>query len=175
MKGKGRSRLCRAFCSGVALALFLTLFGCGKRGDLVGSDGVGKGAPGNESGVASLTFSVSESPRGDRYICTLRETEDGAVFLYTSLLFTKDEEKSFPADGAVLSELTDLYRSLRIAEWDGFDKSDRSVLDGTDFTLSITFRDGKTLHAAGSNAFPQNFAAFRREMEEIARRYFPAE
>ena len=153
----------------MALLVLCGLFGCGKKDDLIGTDGAGPSAPDNESGVVALSFTQSSSPRGDQYTYVFKQEGDGVLFLYTSLLFTDDEEKSVPADGAVLGKLTDLYRSLRLAEWDGFNKSDRSVLDGTDFSLSVTFADGKTLYAAGSNAFPERYGTFRDELEKIAR------
>ena len=61
--------------------------------------------------------------------------------------------------------LTRVIEAYDLFAWDGFD-GDGSftmdgeevfVLDGTDFSLEIIFRDGRTITARGSNAFPDNY------------------
>ena len=46
----------------------------------------------------------------------------------------------------------------RLAEWNGYHKIDRDMLDGVSFSLSVEFEDGRVINASGSNCFPRAYS-----------------
>lgn len=60
-----------------------------------------------------------------------------------------------------------LYR-LGVQKWDGFHKSNPRALDGEMFLLEIFLPDGKKIRAEGSNAYPKNYRALVKALDEAA-------
>ena len=53
--------------------------------------------------------------------------------------------------------LLDILWKYDLYAWDGFHESNSLVLDGEMFSLEITFADGSSIRAYGTNAFPQHY------------------
>ena len=68
-----------------------------------------------------------------------------------------------PLAPEVLDTLTAMLGRHRADAWDGFDFSRPGVMDGTSFLFEAAFTDGTSIHARGSNAYPEGFAAFMEE------------
>ena len=64
-------------------------------------------------------------------------------------------------------ELLELVKKYKVASWDGFKGSDKYVLDGSSFTLSIKTKDDVTIYASGYMKYPRNFHNFMKELEEL--------
>ncbi|MBP5231759.1 MAG: hypothetical protein ILO68_08505, partial [Clostridia bacterium] len=60
-----------------------------------------------------------------------------------------------------------LYLSLRIAEWDGFQRYNSMVCDGDGFSVRFGFQDGGSVNAHGSNAYPDRYREFRQGMDAL--------
>lgn len=66
-------------------------------------------------------------------------------------------------------ELTRLVERYDAVSWNGFNETAEGVLDGEDFVLSIVWENEYGIHAAGSNAFPENYSDFRQAVERLFR------
>ena len=68
-----------------------------------------------------------------------------------------------------------LVQELGLAEWNGYHKIDRDVLDGASFSLSVVFEDGGVIDASGSNCFPRGYSekvsAIRDFFEKLMEEY----
>ncbi len=154
------------------LASLSSLFGCtrkpaGEQDGVKGSVGLGEKAVDNESGVTGFSYYYAESPRGENYSYQVK-TEDGQlVFLYENIEYRDRGEMKIPVTDQLLQDLTDLYKSLRLAEWDGFSRYNTLEQDGYSFTLSISFADGKDMSARGENVFPERYKEFKAKLKEI--------
>ena len=51
-----------------------------------------------------------------------------------------------------------LVQEMGLAEWNGYHKIDRDVLDGASFSLNVEFEDGGVIDASGSNCFPRDYS-----------------
>lgn len=68
-------------------------------------------------------------------------------------------------------QVTDILRAHDALSWNGFEKSNPLVMDGSSFILSITFDDGTTISARGTNSYPKGLSAAMREIEDLFDRF----
>ena len=67
-------------------------------------------------------------------------------------------------------EIVELLNQTGVMKWDGFHgKHPKHVLDGIMFGFTAEVNDGKTIHADGSQNFPNGYHDFERRISEIAR------
>lgn len=57
-----------------------------------------------------------------------------------------------------MKELVDKLNEYNITSWNGFKKSDKNVLDGDSFSLSIETKDEKWIDASGYMKWPKNYS-----------------
>ena len=143
---------------------FLT--GCGGLGEK-GSNGIGKKAKDNESGIQSFTYRYNNSFGASSYTWDVTETDGKIAFTYESMQHEEFGEMVMECSREILDSLYAVYKDIRIAEWDGYDKHNPNVLDGDGFTLDIKFNDGAKLSAHGSNACPERYGEFESAIYEV--------
>ena len=144
-----------------ALGLKRLLFGESGKG------GAGIFARSNKSGITEFVYRFDGTIGGNNFCYRVTKKENGAVFGFKSMLYRDLGEAETEADGELLDRLDKIYRDLRIAAWNGFSKYNRHIRDGTGFSLSIRFSDGKSLYANGTNAFPPRYGEFRAAIGEL--------
>ena len=107
--------------------------------------------------MSSFVFSHTGSHTGLIYTLSSEKAEDG-WYADLSLLCGEMEYRLKMTDDEA-QQLAALVQEHQLTAWHGFDKVDRSALDGTGFDLTILYADGRTLQASGSNAFPDGYRA----------------
>lgn len=132
-----------------------------------GSDGTGRKAADNKSGLCGFYYSFDGSIGGNNYHYTVKKDKDTFVFEYESMLHRDYGVMKTLIDDSVMRQLYELYLSCRIAEWDGYSKYNTMVCDGSGFSLSLSFNDGARLNASGTNAFPDRYREFTDGMESV--------
>ena len=72
------------------------------------------------------------------------------------------EEQRVLEESAILDpqEFLALVNACNISRWDGFDKNDPLVLDGSSWSFTATVNGGETISASGSNAYPKGYREF---------------
>ncbi|MBQ2697218.1 MAG: hypothetical protein IJF59_00970 [Clostridia bacterium] len=113
--------------------------------------------------ITAFSFSHRGMSTGDCYLYQVSRESDG-VRLYTEQLFAGGEIVDVRIDDPVLEQLNEIAEKYALRKWDGFDKTDSSILDGTGFTLSITLADGSAVSAKGSNQFPEGYSEAKEEI-----------
>ncbi|MBR0385410.1 MAG: hypothetical protein IJI05_02550 [Erysipelotrichaceae bacterium] len=151
-----------------ALGLFVSLCGCafgfGEKGD----NGLGKKAKTNESGISSFSYDYNGSIGANSYHYEVTRTDDGkAEIEYDAMEYDSLGEMTMTVQTDLLDQLDELYRKHNVARWDGYSKYNPNVLDGDGFSLSISFNDGKSMSAHGSNAEPDGYREFISELKAI--------
>lgn len=63
--------------------------------------------------------------------------------------------------------IEEIFKNYEVSNWDGFNKSDKNVLDGNDFSLSVGFVNGDSISASGYMMYPKNYADVRNRLDEI--------
>ena len=86
-----------------------------------------------------------------------------------------DDHYVLPLTDEDMASLSALVQELGLAEWNGYHKIDRDVLDGASFSLSVEFEDGGVIDASGSNCFPRGYSekasAIRDFFEKLMEEY----
>lgn len=100
------------------------------------------------------------------FLYSAEQTEDG-IRLYTEELFAGGLIVDTIVDEPVLEQLGEIAGKYRLDRWDGFDKNNKHVMDGNNFSLSVTLADGKTISAHGSNSFPEGYGDAKQEICEL--------
>lgn len=105
---------------------------------------------------------------------SIQQTEEG-VRLYTEELFAGGQIVDSIIQEPVLEQLEKVAEKYRLDLWDGFDKRNRQIQDGSSFSLSMTLADGWHISAKGSNRFPDRYANAKGEIcaifEELMKQY----
>lgn len=132
-----------------------------------GTDGKGRRAKDNKSGISQFNYRFDGTIGGNNYSYSLSSKDGAVTFKYESMVYPKLGEAETAAESEVLDRLFEAYLEYRLAEWDGYSKYNTMVCDGEGFSLSIRFNDGAFLFADGSNAFPPRYAEFVGAMSAI--------
>ena len=70
-------------------------------------------------------------------------------------------------DPAILEELSSVINDNHLEKWDGFSKSDSSILDGYSFSLIVKYDDERTLTASGYMSYPENYRKVHDSLVDI--------
>jgi hypothetical protein len=62
-----------------------------------------------------------------------------------------------PLPEETVTAMETLLETYGVAAWDGFHENNPDVLDGTSFSLTVVFADGRTVNAWGENRFPPHY------------------
>ena len=132
-----------------------------------GTDGEGKKAVSNKSGLKRFNYSYDGTIGGNNCSYNLKYENGVPVLRYESMEHHDYGEMKTEVGEDVVDLLNNIYLNLRIAEWNGYSKYNPGVCDGEGFSLNMGFNDGKSLHASGTNAFPPRYGAFCAAMEHV--------
>ena len=137
-----------------------SFFGCDK----------GSGKKPDESALQSFSYSYNGTSRDSIYSYSLNRLEDGgAEFVYETLRFQEEGDIIVEADESILDRIRQLYLKHKAYKWNGYNKSNPNVLDGSSFSEYMDFEDGGSLSIQGSNSRPNGYGAFEDEFEELIR------
>ena len=110
---------------------------------------------------------------GYMYYAKLKEGELKIQMRYQSPQGIVKKQR-FTKDTAFMTGLDKVIRQQELHKWNGYKKSNKNVLDGDSFGLSIGYRNGKelkTISAYGSNSFPKGY----RDAAKAVGDYFQTE
>ena len=66
-----------------------------------------------------------------------------------------------------IEELSKILKKYAVNKWDGFDKTNQGVLDGDSFSFSMSFNNGKSIHATGYMKWPSNYHLFESDISTL--------
>ncbi len=66
-----------------------------------------------------------------------------------------------------VQELENILKKYNVEKWDGFNKSDPNVLDGSSFSITINMTDGNHINAHGYMMYPKDYGKVVKEIEEL--------
>jgi surface protein len=65
-----------------------------------------------------------------------------------------------------VKKLSKIINDNDIKSWDGFDKSDKDVMDGHSFSLFVNYKSGEKIEAHGYMKYPSNYREASKELED---------
>ncbi len=115
-----------------------------------------------EGNIIFFAFSHSGSSTGSIYTYRAEQTADGWQTEISLLCGAQTYEFVMTAEEA--ERLCALINSYKLWKWNGFDKIDSRVLDGSSFHLTLRYADTAELTAHGSNVFPDGYGSALSEI-----------
>ena len=67
----------------------------------------------------------------------------------------------------VVDKLIKVFNKYEVAKWNKFNETDKNVLDGDSFSLSVTYNNNKYIKASGYMMFPENYGKVSEELDNI--------
>lgn len=128
--------------------------------------------------ITAFSFHHTASFADGCFVLKLTREESG-THLYAEELFSGGRIVDTTIEGDALEQLGELAGTYRVDRWNGFDKSNSRVMDGSSFSLDVTLADGGTISAHGNNSFPENYSdvssAIKTLYYELMEQYAPSE
>lgn len=84
-----------------------------------------------------------------------KQTEDGWIARF--FLYRGNDATDIPLTEEDVATLSRIVEEYALWSWDGFEKSDSSMLDGENFSFQARYSDGTQIDAYGNNCFPQGY------------------
>ncbi len=141
----------------LSIMMVLTMFGCEKNQEI-------------ESDIVSFYYSTSGMNGFTKYDVSIND--DKIIFSYESRCVSCNEHNEINKEisDSYLKELSKIVNDYNIYEWDGFDKDEEGLMDGSSFNFEITFKDGKSIKARGYGKSPDNY---RKAIDAIVELFSP--
>lgn len=96
------------------------------------------------------------------------ELNDG---VYTAIIkqsgIALEDADEFVVDEAFVENLKKLLVDNNVQKWNGFNKSDSRVCDGSSFTLKIKIQNEDAVEAHGYMKWPKNYHEVKKEIEAM--------
>ena len=153
----------KLFCAALVVGLLFCLGGCRSGGDKTQITSFEK---------FSLSF-TGMSANTDEY--EVVKTSTGVTLSYYSGDWNYDDAvnkedclvKRTRGKQAQYQRLVQLLNSCEVMRWDGFNKNNKKVLDGYNFSFSAEVNDGESIQARGSNKYPPHYRELKNAVMEM--------
>lgn len=66
-----------------------------------------------------------------------------------------------------INSFISILNKHNVISWDGFNKSDKDVLDGDSFHLYVTYNDNRNISASGYMMYPNNYRDFKNDINDL--------
>ncbi len=116
----------------------------------------------NNSDIIKFEFSLSAGLGGG---CEYTIEAKNEKTIYSKKCYgIEHDEFEKEIDNKHLKEINKIINEKKIYKWDGFDRSDKGVMDGSGFSLSVLYSDGKSISAHGYMKYPSNYKAGKQAL-----------
>ena len=78
-----------------------------------------------------------------------------------------DDAKEVEVDEKTVGKIEEILKKYNVNSWNGFNKSDKYVLDGDSFSFSLSLKDETYISASGYMKWPKNYREVRSELDDI--------
>ena len=79
---------------------------------------------------------------------------------------SNEDKKEIEVNEDILNQISEILNKYDVSLWDGFNESDRDVLDGDDFSFNLK-TDNNKISASGYMSWPTNYREVRDEIDTI--------
>ena len=117
--------------------------------------------------IQSLSFGYTT---GTAYLSNVQyelECSDHCVAKIKPMGVEYENATVVSVDLETVQKIIDILNKYQVMKWDGFDKSDPYVLDGNDFSFSMTVNSDIHVSASGYMMYPKNYSEVKKGLDEI--------
>ena len=111
----------------------------------------------DKAGITSFCYSHSGSSTIEMYSYEIEDDEESGRTVVNYEFNNGFNTYALPADEELMQQLSAVVDDHNLRKWNGFDKSNSLVMDGSGFYLRIDFSDGTQIMARGSNRYPTGY------------------
>lgn len=145
----------RAVKMTAVITAMLFFCGCGNTGN----------SAGEQKKITQFSYHHAGSAADDVQSFVFSREEAG-IRLYAEWNGGEEQLDVIVADAA-MAELEEIVFAQQMQNWDGFDKTSKTASDGDSFALHVTFADGTSISARGSNAFPKGYGEAKNAFLDV--------
>ena len=71
-----------------------------------------------------------------------------------------------------VNKIEEILKKYKVNSWNGFNKSNKYVLDGDSFSLYVTFEDETEIDASGYMMYPKNYNNVQGELDKLFNEFY---
>lgn len=124
----------------------------GEEGDDFSRDGLGE-----YKKVVGFYFSEGGYSPGYSYYMHADEDDSNVIVLDYESGADSIQEVTCELDEETIEKISQLFAEQNVDSWDKFNRRAKGVLDGSGFSFSADYEDGKHISASGDNCFPKHY------------------
>lgn len=118
--------------------------------------------------IKSFSFSYTTGyAMYSNVIYTLKNDKDKTLVSIKPDGISDDEKLELEVDSSFLSDLESILNEYNVGNWNGFDKTDKYVLDGNSFSLSINMENDKGISAHGYMRWPKDYSLVKEKLNNL--------
>lgn len=117
--------------------------------------------------IKSFSFSYST---GYYYEASIKYTIDCDDICFAVIKKQGEEyekAKKYDIDEKFVKKVEDILNMYNVSSWNGFDKTDKRVMDGDSFNLYIKTKENKSINASGYMKWPDNYDKVKGELDSV--------
>ena len=120
------------------------------------------------SEIKSMHFSYSNGYSAYAYSTYDLDYKDGKYIASIKPDGIPDSEaREISVDKDFVKKIESILSKYDVGGWDGFRESDKYVLDGDSFSLSVYFVDKTSISASGYMRWPKNYSSVKEELSKL--------
>lgn len=119
------------------------------------------------SEIKSLYFTYTRGYAMNAYVVYDLNCDDNCILKYKPYGIDIEEAKKVKVSMDTIKKVKDILLKYEVSKWDGFDKTDKNVLDGDSFSFSVLMKNGDSIHASGYMKWPKNYGDVRTELDSL--------
>lgn len=120
------------------------------------------------SSIKSMHLSYSSGWSAYAYTRYDLEKKDNGYYVQIKPYGVPDDEvQEVRLTDKQIKDIEAILTKYKVSKWDGFNKSDKGVLDGDSFSFYLHTEDGVDVSASGYMRWPDNYREVRNELHDI--------
>lgn len=160
-------RVCVLFAC-VVLSLMVAACGGSKdKGAANASTGEGSTQPVGEKRIESFYYEYGSDDMGYFTYSIMPQKDMDSVLVTLSSRTDPDKDVEQSVSSTLIDDLDKLIADNKLSEWDGFDESAGSGVDGYSFQLTISYENGDSIAAQGFEDYPVSQEDYQAKHEAI--------
>ena len=125
----------------------------------------------NAAHITRFSYHYDGTIGGNSHTYSVNITDKTATITVKDMLHHDFDEMSDTAGPAFIQALEALCAKHDVKRFDGFDKYNKYMHDGSGFSLYVRYDNGQSINAHGMNEWPSGYRDFSDEMHELFRPY----
>ena len=103
---------------------------------------------------ASISYDITKEKDSNVYLVKIKDAG-----------MPEEEAREYTLKNEKIEEFVDLLNNTVIYKWNGFNKSDKNVMDGNSFSISINWGNQRNISAHGYMKYPTKYKEIRSKIE----------